>query len=312
MPDAGISASPTAVEIKTRPNVSIMLSGLHRMAGPDVRAYVTAARQAEDLGFDEFLLADHVVLGGDLGSYPYGEFAWGSAIQPQEQWPETLTLLAAIAVVTERIRIGPGVLVVPLRPAVLLAKVVATIDQLSGGRFTFGVGTGWLRKEFDALAVPFADRWARTADTLRACRVLWSEMPAAFESPSLRFDDVYCSPQPAHRIPIWLGTAMSPARAEWLAEIGDGWFPLDPNPVLVAEGLAMIRDAYEQRGRDTADIGVRVAAQPVRSAAGVIDVAATIVNTLWFPITAHLGLESARDVANYLQQLAGLLEADWS
>lgn len=228
-----------------------MLSGLHRMAGPDVREYVTAARQVEELGFDEFLLADHVVLGGDLDSYPYGEFAWGTAIRPEEQWPETLTLLSAIAVATERIRIGTGMLIVPLRPAVLLAKVVATIDQLSGGRFTFGVGTGWLQKEFEALDVPFDERWTRTSDTLRACRVLWSETPAAFESSTVSFTDVFCSPRPAHHIPIWLGTAMNPARAEWLAEVGDGWFPLNPDPIQVENGLALIREAYARRDRST-------------------------------------------------------------
>jgi probable F420-dependent oxidoreductase len=323
MPDAAVdSATTAAIAARTRPDIAIMLSGLHRMAGPDAREYITAAQHVEALGFDEFLVADHVVLGGDLDSYPYGEFAWGTAVRPEEPWPETLTLLAAIAVATERMRIGPGVLIVPLRPAVLLAKTVATIDQLSAGRFTFGVGTGWLRKEFEALDVPFADRWQRTADTLRACRTLWSEMPAAIESHTVSFHGVYCSPQPQHRIPIWLGAAMNEARAEWLAEVGDGWFPINPDPTLVQRGLTMIRGAYARRGRDASELGVRVWTAAVRSSTGGLDVNATIdhlrpalasgVNSLWFPISAHLGLETSAAVSQYVEELAALLDADWN
>ena len=147
-------------------------------------------------------------------------------------------------------------------------------------------------------------------------------MPATIESSTVSFDGVYCSPQPAHRIPIWLGAAMNEARVDWLAEVGDGWFPINPDPSLVEHGLAMIRQAYSRRGRDASDLGVRVWAAAVRSSTGALDVHATIdnlrpalasgVNSLWFPISAHLGLQSSAEVSLYLEDLAALLDADWT
>ena len=287
-----------------------------------MRAYVDGVREIELRGFDEFLLADHVVLGGDLASYPYGEFAWGSPVQPHEPWPDTLSLMAALAVSTDRIRIGTGVLIVPLRPAILLAKQLATIDQLSNGRVSVGVGAGWLEMEFDALGVPFAERWSRTADTMRACRALWTQLPAAFDSPSVAFSGVYCSPQPVGRIPIWLGTGMTRDRAAWLAEVGDGWFPMNPDPALVADGLRLVHDELARCRRDVGEIGVRVAAQAVMTRSGGLDVDATIdavrpaleagVTSLWFPVTPHLGLETVTDTRHYLDKLAELCSTDWN
>jgi probable F420-dependent oxidoreductase len=322
MAEAVATAPHVDASTIARPSLAVMLSGYHRIAGPDVRAYIEGVRDIEQRGFDEFLLADHVVLGGDLESYPYGEFAWGSPVQPHEPWPDTLSMMAAIAVATERIGIGTGVLIAPLRPAILLANQLATIDQISNGRVSVGVGVGWLQMEFDALGVPFAERWSRTADTMRACRALWTQLPASFESPSVSFSGVYCSPQPVGRIPIWLGTGMSRERAAWLAEVGDGWFPMNPDPALVADGLRLLRDELERRGRDVGEIGVRVGAQAVTTRSGGIDVGATIdavrpalevgVTSLWFPVTPHLGLETVSETRHYLDELAALCAADWN
>jgi probable F420-dependent oxidoreductase len=243
-------------------------------------------------------------------------------VQPHEPWPDTLSLMAALAVSTDRIRIGTGVLIVPLRPAILLAKQLATIDQLSNGRVSVGVGAGWLEMEFDALGVPFAERWSRTADTMRACRALWTQLPAAFDSPSVAFSGVYCSPQPVGRIPIWLGTGMTRDRAAWLAEVGDGWFPMNPDPALVADGLRLVHDELVRCRREIGEIGVRVAAQAVMTRSGGLDVDATIdavrpaleagVTSLWFPVTPHLGLETVTDTRHYLDKLAELCSTDWN
>lgn len=103
-----------------------MLSGLHRMFGPDLRSIVDAARAVEAAGADELLLGDHMLMGSSLEDYPYGSFRWA----PEEPWPEPLTALAAVAGATSRIRIGTGILIVPLRPAVLLADTATTLDVL--------------------------------------------------------------------------------------------------------------------------------------------------------------------------------------
>ena len=106
--------------------------------------------------------------------YPFGKFP----LPPEYPWFEPLTMLAAIAGATSRIRLATGVLISPLRPAVLLAKIAATLDVVSGGRLDLGVGTGWQREEYEASGIPFAGRAARMDDQLRACRVLWSDAPA--------------------------------------------------------------------------------------------------------------------------------------
>src|SRR6185436_18984466 len=98
--------------------------------------------------------------------YPYGDFPF----PPADPWVEPLTTLAAMAAVTSTVRLGTGVLITPLRPAVLLAKTIATLDNLSGGRVDLGVGLGWQREEYAAIGVSFTERWARHDDEIRACR----------------------------------------------------------------------------------------------------------------------------------------------
>src|SRR5437016_5005916 len=112
----------------------------------DVRSMVAAAAAAERGGLDGVIVSDHVVMGEHVGRYPWGDFPGA----PDDHWPEPLTLLAAMAAATETLLLGTGIIIVPLRPATLLAKTAATIDRLSSGRLQLGVGTGWQREEFDA------------------------------------------------------------------------------------------------------------------------------------------------------------------
>src|SRR5207237_1783610 len=109
-------------------------------------------------------------------------------------WLEPLTLLTAVAAITSTIRLATGILIAPLRPAVLLAKTAATLDVLSGGRLELGVGTGWQQEEFEALGVSYEDRWQRTDDAIAACRVLWRDLPSTFESSTLSFHGFFCAP----------------------------------------------------------------------------------------------------------------------
>ena len=109
---------------------------------------------------------------------------------------EPLTVLAAVAASTSQLRLTTGVLVSPLRPPVLLAKIAATIDQISDGRLELGVGVGWQPEEFDAVGVDFAARGQLLTDGIGACRALWGDDPAPFSSPTTNFTELWCNPKP--------------------------------------------------------------------------------------------------------------------
>jgi probable F420-dependent oxidoreductase len=313
------------------PGISVMLSGLHRMFGPDLRAIVDAAKVTEDSGVEELVIGDHVAMGEQTHRYPYGPFAWpyeefitrtdDPQITPDEPWPETLVMLTAIAMATSTIRIGTGVLLTPLRPAVLLAKSIATIDQLSGGRVELGVGIGWQPEEYECQGLDWDARWRLFDDGIRACRVLWRDVPATFHSETVNFDRLYCVPQPAQeRVPIWYGSAARPATARRIAELGDGWFPLTITEAPdVAEGAAMIGEAMTAAGRDPAELRIRVPLIVRWNKDGTLDGPATAapvpglteagVTRLWVVVGPHIGLETHADIAGFLETLQTALAA---
>jgi probable F420-dependent oxidoreductase len=297
--------------------LAVMIAGTHRMLGPDLSNLTRFIRLAEDVGFDEFLLGDHVVMGSGLDTYPYGAFGYGKdlpPITPDEPWPEVLTVLAAAASVTERIRLAPGVLLAPLRPAALLAKMVATIDVLSHGRVSLGVGIGWQREEYTALGLDYRRAWGRLEDTIGACRALWSSSPATFASPTVSFTDIYCSPSPVQeRIPVWFGGSCTPRMAARVAQLGDGWFPLVDDPETIAAGIKAIREEYAALGRDARQLSVRASIPLIGESAGRIDIAAAArripelleagVTSLWCAVTPGLGLTSLSQMESALSRL---------
>ncbi len=189
----------------------------------DWRRLLDLARTAEDAGVDRLVYVDHVVMGRRTDQYAWGNFA----IPPEAPWLECLTTLAAVAAVTTRVRLSTRILIAPLRPAALLAKTAATIDALSGGRLDLGVGVGWQKEEFDAMALEFDDRGQILTDTMAACRVLWSQTPASFSSATISFDDVFCTPQPVQtRLPVWFGGVLHARNLRRITELGDGWIPI--------------------------------------------------------------------------------------
>ena len=237
--------------------VSVTISGLTRLFGTDLAAVLDIARAADAAGIDQLVLPDHVVMSRRTDRYPFGRFPF----RPEEPWLEPLTTLAAFAGATERVRLATGVLIVPLRPAVVLAKTAATLDVLSGGRLDLGVGSGWQREEFWAAGLPYESRVKRLDDTVRACRALWTEKPpVSFASETVTFTDLWCEPRPVQEggVPVWFGGGANAATARRIAELGAGWLPLGvmPNEELAA-GIALLRDAYTAAGRDPSTVGVR-------------------------------------------------------
>jgi probable F420-dependent oxidoreductase len=183
------------------------------------------AREGEQLGLHSAMIADHIVLPVESQStYPYtldGKHpSMGDAL-------ETFSILGVVAGATERLRLVTSVLVLPYRNPVLTAKMAASLDVLSGGRLTLGVGAGWLKEEFEALNSPaFNARGAVTDEWITIFKQLWSQSPASFNGRFYRYSDIRCEPFPVQKPhpPIWVG-GRSRAALRRTARHGDGWHP---------------------------------------------------------------------------------------
>lgn len=230
-----------------------------------VAAMTEIAEQGEAMGFDYLTMTDHVVLPDTrVPGYPYSESGEFYEDAPTERH-EQLLGMAYIAARTTRIRLVAAVLVVPHRPAVLAAKMLATLDVLSGGRLVVGIGAGWLRTEFDAVVTtPFAERGAVTDEYIDAFRVLWTEAQPRFAGRYTRFDGIVLEPKPLQRPhpPLWIGGESGPSLRR-AARVGDAWYPigsnnkhlLDTRPRLEA-GIARLHKAAAEAGRDPRSIGI--------------------------------------------------------
>jgi probable F420-dependent oxidoreductase len=212
------------------------------------------ARRAEAAGFDSVWLGDHIISPLRIGSaYPYsasGEVPW----TPEIEMFDAIVCAGVIAAVTERVTIGFGTLVLPLRHPIVLAKQLASLDRLTGGRIVLGAGAGWSQEEFDALHANFADRFDVTAEWIELLRACWRGRPGVIHG---RFYDLSvesaCYPVPAGRLPVLVGGASRAAR-ELVASTGDGWYPLCTPDQLSPDWLGprweQIRHQAIDAGRD--------------------------------------------------------------
>ena len=227
-------------------------------------ALTRLAQGAEALGFHYATVSDHVVIPREIGAkYPYtdtGEFPASSRGERHEQLTQAMFLAAR----TERLRIVTSVMVVPHRPAMLTAKILSTIDVLSGGRLTVGIGAGWLREEFEALQAPDFDARGRVTDEyILAARELWTEEEPRFEGEFVRFGNIGFAPKPVQNpLPVWVGGESGPALRR-AARLGDGWYPIGTNPSHPLDSLARYRAAVEKlhgltraAGRDPAGMAL--------------------------------------------------------
>ncbi|MGI8335756.1 TIGR03619 family F420-dependent LLM class oxidoreductase [Actinomadura scrupuli] len=232
----------------------------HTGAGAPASSLARRARDLEAAGFDSLWVSDHVVLPEVIEShYPFA--ADGKATWPTTTpYLEALVSLAAAAAVTERVRLGTAALVLPQRNPVLLAKQVASIDALSGGRVALGIGAGWLREEFDALGMPFEDRGARMVEWITLLRDCWTGRPAAHSGAHYRLPaDTLVLPAPAHAVPLYVG-GHSPTALRRAARLGDGWLAQQAVPALdpprLADEIASIRSTATAAGRDPSELQV--------------------------------------------------------
>ncbi len=246
-----------------------MRIGLHALgigAGAQRAVIDAVAPAAERCGFATLWSGEHVVMVDESRShYPYS--ADGRiAVPATADWIDPMIGLSFVAAATSTIGIATGVLLLPEHNPVLVAKQAATLDTLSGGRFSLGVGIGWSREEFDALGVAFGGRAARTAEYVAAIRTLWRDDVASFDGEFVSFDAVRVNPKPLRdrRIPVIVG-GDSDAALQRVAQWGDGWYGFNLGDAhAVAERLGYLRGACRQYGRDPDGLRIAVAMRDPR------------------------------------------------
>jgi probable F420-dependent oxidoreductase len=226
---------------------------------------MAVAQRAEALGYAYLGVADHLIVPRQTAvRYPYtADGIWPGA--RTGECFDCIATLAFIAGFTQRIKLLTSVAVVPHRPAILAAKLFMTADVLSGGRVIAGVGTGWMREEFEALGTPpYDERGAVTDDYLAAWRALWDQPNPALDGKYTRFSNVVFAPKPASKphLPIWVGGDSTPALRRTV-KFGDAWYPASNNqsirlatPARLRDGVASLHQIAEKAGRDPATIDV--------------------------------------------------------
>ena len=229
-------------------------------SGTDAVAIRAWVQRAEAAGFDHVMAYDHV-LGASverLGSGPFGPFP-AAPYTADHAFHEILTLFSHLAAVTTRIGFVTSVLVLPQRQTALVAKQVATVDRLSGGRLRLAVGTGWNLAEYEGLGAEFDTRRDRLEEQVDVMRRLWTEPLVSFDGKFHHLDGVGINPLPDHPIPIYLGTGAADPVLRRVVRTGDGWMPLlipGLDRISVSEGVRRLRELCEEAGRDPATLPI--------------------------------------------------------
>jgi probable F420-dependent oxidoreductase len=259
-----------------------MRFGLHALgigtgARPEIIRAVSVAAEAS--GFATLWAGEHVVMVDEPGSrYPYS--ADGRiAVAPNADWLDPLLGLTFAAAVTSSIALATGVLLLPEHNPVIAAKQAATLDVLSGGRLSLGIGIGWSAEEFAALGIPFRRRAQRAAEYVMAMRKLWATDVSSFRGEFASFDGVRVYPKPVRRrIPVVVG-GNSDAALSRVADFGDGWYGFNLSAEEADERVGVLSGLCRQKGRSLAELTIAVAVAgctpemlPRLSAAGVTEV----------------------------------------
>ena len=238
--------------------IGLLTAGIGKAAHP--RILRTIAEHAERLGFGTLWAPEHVVLFDRYteSKYPYsqdGAFAAPSTID----WMDPFVALTYAAARTSRIRLATGICLVPEHNPLVLAKVIASLDYLSGGRFALGVGVGWSAEEFAALGISFEKRAQRTREYIAAMRTLWGDESSSFHGEFVNFDAARCFPKPVQggKVPIIFGGESLPALKR-AAEYGTGWFGFNLDPKQAAAKIERLKGLIRERGRALSEVEIIV------------------------------------------------------
>ncbi len=217
---------------------------------------VAMARAAEAAGFESLWTVEHVVVPADYNSpYPYS--ANGKMPGDDDSpIPDPLIWLTYVAAATQAINLATGILILPQRNPVVLAKELATLDFMSNGRMLLGTGVGWMKEEFDAIGVPFNERGKRNDENIAAMRALWTEDKASYHGDYVNFDNCILRPQPVNgSIPIHIGGSTDIA-AKRAGRLGDGFFPAGGSHEELARLIGITQESAIKHGRNPKDIEI--------------------------------------------------------
>ncbi len=219
--------------------------------GADPAGIRDYAQAAEGLGYNHILAFDHV-LGANVASRP----GWQAFYTYKDMFHEPFVLYGFLAAATRTIGFVPGVIILPQRQTVLVAKQAAAVDVVSGGRLRLGVGLGWNHVEYEALGEDFHNRGARSEEQVEVLRLLWTKELVTFEGRWHKITDAGLNPLPVQRpIPVWFGGVADNALRR-IARIGDGWFPLAQPDEKGRELIGRFRSFVREAGRDPAAVGI--------------------------------------------------------
>ena len=202
------------------------------------------ARTAEDAGYESLWTGEHVVLvDPQSGSSP---------IPPESNMVDTIASLAFLAGITEKIKLGSGIILLAQRNPVVLAKELAGIDVLSNGRLLFGVGVGYVKEEFDIIGVPYEERGARVTEHIEAIRALWAQEKPSFEGQFTKISGVQSNPRPIQKPhpPIIIGGSSSPAYRRAVKQ-GNGWYGFYEDVETTATSIKALKEAAKKHERPT-------------------------------------------------------------
>ncbi|TFG77199.1 MAG: TIGR03619 family F420-dependent LLM class oxidoreductase [Thermodesulfobacteriales bacterium] len=224
-------------------NFGITLPNFGKYA--DKNEILNIATAAQELGFDSIWVSDHIVI-------PDTHKGFGDVFY------EPIVTLSYLASITKGIKLGSSVIILPYRNPVVLAKMVSTLDQLSGARVILGIGAGWLEKEFQALGVPYSDRGEMTDEFLKVLKTLWTQENPSFNGKYFNFSDIKFLPKPVQKPypPIWIGGGSDKA-IERAATYGDGWHPVGLTPEKLKERLNHLNKLLTNQKKENFTISLR-------------------------------------------------------
>jgi probable F420-dependent oxidoreductase len=240
------------------------------------------ARAADQAGFDRLVMSDHIVFGEHLDAYSDpangGSRGGRQPTGPDGSWLDPLATIAHLTAVTSRARFATNILVAALRRPVALAKSAATIDVLSGGRLDLGVGVGWQREEYEAAGLSFEGRGRLLNHTIEVCQALWRNQTASYDRDELSFTNIHQMPKPRQPggVPIWVSGTVNPRSMDRLARYGSGWIPWGDDAADIEAGIARMRAAVAERGRDPEELGVVGTLRAVKLDNGGLDLEPTM------------------------------------
>jgi probable F420-dependent oxidoreductase len=218
------------------------------------------AREAENLGYESFFIPEHPVIPIGFKTVPPGG---GPLPEHYGRWMDPFVGLSLAAGVTTTIKLGTGICLLPEREPLITAKMIATLDIVSGGRVILGVGGGWLKEETEATGAKFSTRWKRLRETVEALRLLWTKAEASYEGEIIRFPAVRCDPKPVQQggPPILLG-AHGPKALERVARTYDGWCPVAAKPESFKRDVTELRRLAAAQGRNPDSLRIMAFVSP--------------------------------------------------